>query len=247
MSKFGYFEISKSILKAIAVPLSFLVVYLTLIALWETFGLPPQEELIKIIKNYFVGYGLWVVFVGALVEGVLLLGQYFPGGFIIFLGVISAGRDIPRVINVVLLVSTAFFVAYYLNYLMGKYGWYRLFLKFGLKNSIESSQKRLSKHALKGILASYWEPNLASITATAAGILQIPLKIFLTYSLIGIAVWNTFWGTFVFIMGDVALKLAGRKYLISIFLIWILIVGMASLVKARKKRLEAENENGTRS
>ncbi len=228
------------IFKATIIPLSLLGIYLTLIALWETFGLPPQEELVEIIKNYFANYGLWVVFVGATIEGVLLLGQYFPGGFIIFLGVISAGQNIPRAINVVLLVSVAFFIAYFLNYLMGKYGWYKLFLKLGLKNSIENSKKKLSKHALKAVLGSYWEPNLASITATAAGILQIPVKVFLAHSLIGIVIWNALWGAFVFILGDTALKLAGRKYLISIFLIWILIVAIVGLVEAKKEKKELE-------
>ena len=112
----------KKIFKVILVPFSFLVVYLTLIALCETFGFPPQEELIEIIKKFFDDYGLIVVFVGALIEGFLLLGQYFPGGFIIFLGVITAGNDIPRVIRVVATVSLSFAIAYFLNYLVGKHG-----------------------------------------------------------------------------------------------------------------------------
>ena len=235
----------KKIFKVILVPFSFLVVYLTLIALWETFGFPPQEELIEIIKKFFTDYGLIVVFFGALVEGFLLLGQYFPGGFIIFLGVISAGSNIPKAAGIVAIVSVAFFISYYINYLVGKHGWYGLFIKFGLRDSIERSKKKLTRHALKAILGSYWEPNLASITATAAGILQIPVKKFLVHSLIGIMIWNTLWGTFVFILGDTALKFAGRKYIISIFLIWIVIVGIASLIENRREEKNNASQSKT--
>lgn len=227
----------KKFLSIIAIPLSLLIVYLTVILLWKAFGLPPQTELIEIIKKFFNDYGLIVVFVGALIEGFLLLGQYFPGGFIIFLGVITAGHDIPRVIGVVATVSVSFAISYYLNYLAGKHGWYRLFVKFGLKDSLEKSKAKLNRHALKAILGSYWEPNLASITATAAGVLQIPVKKFLIHSVIGIAVWNTFWGIFVFILGDTALKLAGQKYIISIFLIWIVIVSIVSILESRKEKI----------
>ncbi len=228
--------IFRKILRAVIIPLSFLVIYLTLVALWGIFDLPPQDKLIEIIKEFFNRYGLAVVFTGAIIEGFLLLGQYFPGGFIIFLAVISAGQNIPRVAGVVLTVSLAFFISYYLNYLVGKYGWYRIFLKFGLKDSIENSKRKLEKHILKAVLGSYWEPNLASFTATAAGILRIPAATFLNNSAIGIVIWNIFWGIFVFLLGDTALKLAGRKYLISIFSIWILIVIVVNFIQAKKPR-----------
>lgn len=191
-----------SILKAISIPLTLLVIYISYTILWRVFGLPSISELTEIIKHSFDTYGLWIVLGASFIEGLLLLGQYFPGGFVIFLGVISARGDALRAVEVVVLVSIAFFLAYMVNYLLGRYGWYRLFLKFGLEGSIERAQEKVSKHAFFAFMANYWDTNLASIIATAAGVLKLPVRKFLAYSTLGIVVWNTFWGFLVYFVGE---------------------------------------------
>lgn len=215
---------TKDTLKALSIPFILITIYLSMYLIWKLLGLPSDDQMIVLIKEYFSKYGLLVVFISAMIEGFFLLGQYFPGSVVIFLGVISAGKDIPRVIETVFVVSIAFFIAYTLNYLLGKYGFYIMFAKFGLKESVENSKNKLKKHGLNFILSSYWEPNLASITATAAGVLKIPLKFFLSYSIFGIILWNIFWGTFVYLFGEQALKLAGLKYILIIFFVWISLI-----------------------
>jgi len=223
-------------LKLLTIPLVLMGIYLTMVLVWEIFSLPSTDELIVIVTDYFSRYGLWIVFFSALIEGVLLLGQYFPGGFIIFLGVISAAGNVMRAAQVVLVVSLSFFIAYYVNYIIGRYGWYKLFTKFGLKKALDSGQKRLTKHGLKAIFFTYWEPNLASIIATAAGVLHLSVKKFLFYSIAGILVWNAFWGILVFKLGEVALELTGSKYIGIVFLIWIAIILVVNYIKKRREK-----------
>lgn len=198
-----------------------MAVFLIVIALWNIFNLPKDEKLIEITKNWFNNYGLWIIFISAILEGTFILGQYYPGGLVIFLGVISAGNNIPKVIEVVAIVSVSFFIGYTFDYLIGKHGWYKLFLKFGLKKSLENAQTKLIKHQFNAVFFSYWEPNLASVIATAAGILQIPLKKFSLHSLIGIVVWNTFWGSLVATLGARALELIGLKWALILFFVWV--------------------------
>ena len=128
------------------------------------------------------------------------------------------------VIAVVSVVCLSFFIGYTLDYYIGKFGWYRLFLKFGLKDSLTKAQTKLEKHEFNAIMFSYWEPNLASITATAAGILQLPLKKFSINSLIGIIIWNTLWGILVASLGNNAFKIMGIKWVSIIVLGWIIII-----------------------
>ena len=99
----------KEILKLLSIPLVLIIVYLSMYIAWKAFGLPTDDQMLVIVKKWFSQYGLWIVFVGALIEGFLLLGQYFPGGFIIFLGVISTGKDIAKATEVVLVVCLALF------------------------------------------------------------------------------------------------------------------------------------------
>ena len=114
---------------------------------------------------------------------------------------------------------------YFINYLLGKYGFYIALSKLGLNKSIDKAQKKLQRHAFVTIMFSYWEPNLASITATAAGIIRLNLKKFFLYSAIGIVIWNIFWGVLVFSLGEAALELATSLiYVIIIFVIWVTVI-----------------------
>lgn len=221
----------------LSIPLSLMAVYILVYLFWSYFNLPKDEQLIEITTNWFQHYGLWVILISAILEGTLILGQYYPGGLVIFLGVISAGRDIPRVIAVVSVVSLAFVIGYTIDYLIGKYGWYKLLLKFGLKKSLDTAQSKLQKHEFNAVFFTYWEPNLASITATAAGILQIPLKRFFLHSLVGIIIWNTFWGTLVSALGITALKLTGLKWALIIFVGWIAIILIKHFLFDKKQPL----------
>src|SRR3989344_9702911 len=137
----------RDILQLLIVPFILLVVYFIVILVWVTFDLPSAEKLTETFSNYFNTYGLWIIFISALIEGFFILGQYFPGSTIIFIGVISAGKDVVKTIEVVTVVSIAFMIAYYGDYLIGRYGWYNLFLKFGIKRALEQAQKKISKHA----------------------------------------------------------------------------------------------------
>lgn len=214
----------KDIFKIIWAPVILLGSYLLVFIVWKLFHLPDGAELVALTGGYFEKYGLWLLFFGALLEGFLILGNYFPGGFIIFLGVVTANGNIPRIILVVTIVSLAFFISYTLNYLVGRYGWYRLLERFGMKNALEKAAVRLEKRDLSTVMLSYWDPNLASITATAAGILKLPLPRFLLVSAIGIVLWNSFWGTAVSIMGDKALSTGGLGYIFLVIGIWIAVL-----------------------
>lgn len=212
---------AKEILKLLSLPLVLLGLYISMYILWAIIDFPSNDELVIIVREWFSRHGLWIVFIGAFIEGFLLLGQYFPGGFIIFLGVISAGNSIPKAALVVAFVCVSFFLSYTANYILGKFGWYKLALKLGLGPSLDNAKKKLSKNVMNAMMFSYWEPNLASITATAAGVLQVPWKKFLLCSLAGILIWNTFWGTVVYLVGESAVQLMGVKYGLVILAIWV--------------------------
>ncbi len=214
----------QNLIKLLIFPLAMFGVYLLILVLWKLLNLPTDQELMEISKNWFDRWGLIFVFVSAIIESALILGQYYPGGLVIFLGVVSAGKNIPLTITVVAIVCLAFFIGYSIDYFVGKLGWYRLFLKFGLKDSLAEAQKKLQKHELNAIMFSYWEPNLASITATAAGILQLPFKKFSINSIIGIVIWNAIWGTLVASLGENAFKLIGLKWVSIIVLSWIAVI-----------------------
>ncbi len=208
-------------MKILGLPMIFLAVALLFWAGWEVLNLPSESELIEIAKKYFDLYGYWIVFVSAILEGALLVGWYYPGSLVIFLGVIFAGRNIPEVIWVVTLVTAGLLLAYLFDYALGKYGWYKLLLKFGLKKPMDKAQTQLSKYGLSGIFLSYWQPNLAALASTAAGTLQFPFKKFILYSATAAVLWNIFWGGLVYVLGETALTAIGIRFVLVVVVIWI--------------------------
>ncbi len=215
---------NKSLFKKLLAPIIFLALIGSIYLIWQLFNLPTDEQLIVIIEQYFNRYGLIIVFLSSLLEGVCFLGWYYPGSIIIFLSVIFAGKNIPLAMLVVLLVTLGLFSAYVINFFIGKYGWHKLLLFFGLRKEVERMQVKLSRHGWRTLFATYWDPNLASLTSTAAGILQLPFKKFFLYSFLAATLWDIFWGAVTFFLGKKVLTLFGLWFVVAIFIIWCVIL-----------------------
>lgn len=183
--------------------------------------LPSDEEMIVIAKSYFDRYGLLTILVSAMLEAVLLLGLYYPGGLVILLGVIFAEGDIFRIIQIIVVTTIGMCLGYVINFLMGRYGWYRLFVKFGLQGSIDKAKARLEKHETKAIVLSAWHPNFTSFTATAAGILHLNFIKFFSTVLMAAICWNIFWGTFAALLGEASLAVMGARFIMIVVIVWI--------------------------
>ena len=67
----------KYYLRLLAMPLLFLVLFISLFILWDIIDLPSNEELIQLVQNAFDKYGLPAVLLGSFLEGILLVGNYF--------------------------------------------------------------------------------------------------------------------------------------------------------------------------
>ncbi|MDP2641991.1 MAG: VTT domain-containing protein [bacterium] len=207
--------------KKALLPLVILGVFMLVYLAWRFFGLPPEEEIIEIARFYFDKYGLAILLVSALVEGTVLVGWYYPGSLIIFLGVILAGKDVPKVVEAVAVITVGLFFAYIINFLLGKYGWYRLLLKFGLRDALEDAKSRVTKHGLPAIFMSYWQPNLGALVATSAGILDFSFTKFLIYSAVAATFWNACWAVFIYFIGEGALSLVGIRFVLLAVFLWI--------------------------
>ncbi|MDB5254506.1 MAG: hypothetical protein JWL80_572 [Parcubacteria group bacterium] len=134
----------KHYLKLFSAPLLCLALYLSLSIGWRIFHLPPIEELTPMIKGIFDTYGLPVLFFSALLEGMLLIGNYFPGVFVIFIGVIASDTPYEAVL-VITVATVALIISHGVNYFLGKHGWYRLLVKFGMTNAVEGGPGEIAE------------------------------------------------------------------------------------------------------
>ncbi len=210
---------------------SFIVV---LYAVWGLFVLPPRDTLIDLMKDFIAEYGYLVVFVGAFLESLLLIGWYVPGSLVILLSVILAPTPEAAALSVVI-VMLGLWSGYVLDFFLGKYGWYKLLVAFGIKQYIEEAQAKLTRYGVIAIFSSFWSPGLASFTSTAAGVLQYQVFKFLATSAIAVALWGVFWGSAFYFLGERALVLLSWPFVIFVIVVWI----AARYIEARRTKLEA--------
>lgn len=211
---------NKELLKYISVPLILMLMYLIFISLYSFFGLPSDEEIIASAGEYYEKYGYWTVFIGALGEGLLLLNWYLPGSIVVVLGVIFAKEAGLSVVGMIALVVAGFFITTLINYVLGRFGWYKLLLKIGLEKPLDNIKAKTEKVGPKIIFSTYIHPNLGALTATSAGILKFPFVRFSLYSLAALVLWNTMWGILVYFIGPFILKLLSTVMVVLILIIW---------------------------
>jgi membrane protein DedA with SNARE-associated domain len=208
-------------LKKAAQPLALLVFVGVFYFGWKLLDLPSEEELIVIARAYFEKYGLITVFISAIIEAALMLGLYYPGSLVIFLGVIFAAGNVPKILAVIVVTILGTSLAYIMNYFLGKYGWYHLIGRFGLTENLDRAKAKLEQHDIKAVFGTYWHPNLAAFTSTAAGILHLSFKRFILLSILASICWNFFWGMLAAILGEKALKIIGFRFALVVVVVWI--------------------------
>lgn len=231
----------KKLLRTLTLPLIFLIVLLTLDLLWFIFRLPDTTHLIAAVRQYFDRYGLLAIFVSAIIEGALVLGFYYPGGFVIFLGIILAGHNLTKVTTISVLASAGFLLGLSLDYLLGRHGWYHLFLKLGFRGEMTKAERRLREQGALAMALTYWDINLASFTATAAGVLRYPFWRFVFYSLPLLLIWDGAWAAMIYLVGRPALDLISGQgaYAFIVLAVWVIAVVVKHILENRQSAVTA--------
>ena len=214
----------KKMLPTIWLPLFALTALCSFYIVWLLLDLPPQEEVIRLAQIYFEKYGLLAIFICAIIEGVLFAGWYFPGSFIIVLAVFLAGSDYAQLFGVFAVTTLGLLIAYMFNFYLGKYGWYRMLLALGLGEPLRKAQSQLIKYGPRSVFLTFWHPNLAALTSTAAGILQMPFRTFMLYCVSATLLWDSFWTLVGFALGETALTIIGPQFVLLFIAGWIIFI-----------------------
>ena len=221
----------KKFVREASIPLVFLVLYYFLFHFQKFISLPTQDKFMDLILNFMNTQNIFLIFLIALVEGGLILGQYSPGGIVIFLSIMSAEGNIPKMILLLSVISLAYLLAYSLDYLFGYYGVETVIKKLGFEKKVERYRKLLDKNVFSTIFFSYAETNIASLVAVSSGLLKIPFKKFIYFSVISVIFWNTFWAVVLYFFGNAILNIFGTTYLVIILAIWVLIAFYNNFLK----------------
>lgn len=222
--------------RVLAPAVTTLLIVLSFYVLLRAFDFPTETELIPIARTYFEKYGLVTVFIGALGEGIFLFGLYFPGTFVILLGVLLAAGDIARLFSLWLVIVAGLTLSYSIDFLLGRYGWYRLFVSFGLRDALDRSREKLASRGLSAVLTSFWQINIAALIATAAGILRFRYPSFIICAAGAAGLWMAFWMTVITALGPSAMALVNLRFILAVLILWIGWLAFAIWYQDRRKR-----------
>lgn len=222
-------------LKAVTIPVTLIAIILSLFVARGLFPLPSDEELREITRHQFSRHGLLLVFVCGLIEGVLLAGWYFPGTTLILFSLLFIAGDASAVASVAGAAASGLSIAYLFNYALGRFGWYRLLLAFGLREPLERARLRLEQHGFTFLILSYWQFTLASLSSTAAGILRLSFISFFAISAFAAFFWVGFWSALIYLLGERAISLVGLPFIAAILLLWIVVSLGIRIYRARSQ------------
>jgi membrane protein DedA with SNARE-associated domain len=190
-----------------------------------------------LILNFINTQNIFVIFLIALVEGGLILGQYSPGGIVIFLSIMSTEGNMPKMILLLSVITIAYLLAYSLDYLFGYYGVEIVIKKLGFEKKVERYRKLLDKNVFSTIFFSYAETNIASLVAVSSGLLKISFRKFISFSIVSVIFWNAFWAVVLYFFGNAILSIFGATYLVVILAIWVLIVFYNNFLKKEETEI----------
>lgn len=218
----------KYYLKLLWLPLTLLFVFATIHLLWWVFEIPPADILVDQIETLFQTFGLPALFVVSVIEAMLVIGGYFPGGLVIVIAVVLADSAVGAVTTVAVAIA-GLFIGHVCNYLLGRYGWYKLLVKFNLTGSLKNAKERLRKRGLITAFGTYWMSSVAAVLDTAAGVLHIYWFRFVVYSFTFTAFWGIFFGTLFYSVGETAIQWAvpeGSEFLLGVGVLVLWVIGL---------------------
>jgi membrane protein DedA with SNARE-associated domain len=224
----SFSETVRHYLRLLWLPLTLLFVFTTIHLLWWLFSMPPTDVLIDHIKTVFSTFGLPALFAISIVEAMLVIGGYFPGGLVIVVAIVLAD-SIPEATVTIAVAITGLFVGHMCNYILGKYGWHTLLVKCNLAGSLENAKRRLRKRGVITAFSTYWMSSVAAVLDTAAGVLQVSWYRFAACSLAFTAFWGIFFGALFYSVGDTAVQWVspeGPEFFLAVGVLVLWMVGL---------------------
>lgn len=198
------------------------------------FGISTFQVVFEYARKLYSQWGLAFMFFASVIEGILFINWYFPGSAIVLIGALLSRGGIVPFWKFVPVVFFGFFLAFSVDYFIGRYGFYHLIKKFKFfTDRIETAKLALKKRSIATFFIWYFHPQSGNFVATAAGILHFPFLKFLILNAVAGFLWMAFWVGLVYIFGGIVLQIIDNySYLIAILALAIWVV--AGYMRERK-------------
>ena len=150
-------------------PLTLLMTYVVFLIVARGV-VPTSEELVNLFASFYAKYGYEIIFVSALLEGLVLVNLFVPGMLALALGAVFARTGVTDLTLVIVTASFGTVFGYIIDFLMGYFGFGDTLKKLGYQSFLEVTNNRLKKYGNRGLIVGFFHSNIGSFFALTAGI-----------------------------------------------------------------------------
>jgi membrane-associated protein len=200
------------------------------------FILHVDDHLLEFITNY----GVWIygiLFLIIFVETGLVVMPFLPGDSLLFAAgalAASTGAMDPWILIPLLFIAAV--LGDTLNYHIGKYIGPRVFeieSRFINKKHLNATQKFFEKHGGKTIIFARFVPFARTFAPFVAGAGSMNYKFFLTYNVIGAALWISSFVILGYLFGNLPIVKDNFTYLIFGIIILSILPGIIGFIRQK--------------
>lgn len=206
-------------------PITLIILYIALLVFLKG-AIPSPEELLSHAASLYERYGYEVIFLGAMLEALVLVNLITPGILVVTLGAIFARLGQVDLIYCIVAASFGAMSGYLTDYLLGFIGFSQFMAKFGQEKILEKVKAELERSEVRSFGLGFVHPNLGAFLSLAAGTLRMNFLMFVLLALLSTIFWISFWGLLVYALGDVFIKILTKYFFVVVIMVlsaWILV------------------------
>lgn len=223
MRKLAY--MTKSNKTSVITSIILIAVYVIFFIILKT-SFPSGQELVKHFANVYSKYGYEIVFIGSLLESLIVINLFVPGILAVGLGIIFTRTGQLELDITILVAVIGALISYALDFVLGRFGFGEIVEKIGYGEAIRKAEGQIEKYGLRSFSLGFIHPDIGSFVSLAAGIVKVPFKKFIILATLATCAWYILWGLLIFALGKIFLTIL-TKYAFILFIlvlvIWLLI------------------------
>jgi membrane-associated protein len=215
----------KFIPSSLLAPIILLIIYIAILTIVKG-SLPPADQIIANLESLYSKYGYEIIFIGAFLEGALIIDLFVPGSSIVLFGAVFASTGAIQFPLYLLSAFCGFTLGFFVDYLLGYYGWSGVLVSLGLGKELEKAKTKMRQMGGRAFFLGYFHPDVASLFATAAGIIKLDLKEFFLYNFLAGSVWLLLWSSLAYFVGEAFIETLRKSFLVSVVvvvLVWLIV------------------------
>lgn len=203
------------------VVISFYIAFLIIIRQ----SLPSSKDFVSQLSSLYGRYGYEIVFLGSMLEALVVINFFAPGAVAMGLGAVFARSGQLDLTLAILAAVLGAIIGYTLDFILGLWGFSAFLEKSDFGKALGKVRNRLEKSKMRSLSLGFIHPNIGSFGALAAGTLKMHFIKFLPVAAFSTIFWYSLWGILVFVLGEVFLIILTKYAFLLILLalsVWIL-------------------------